>query len=76
MRTSFTIMSKRGPRSGDRLLGSSPAVPFTPLAYITGKSHCSSQAPSSTIRSKVESMTKSGLQGQGPLARQPVCWCG
>ena len=64
--TSLTIMSKRGPRSGDSLSGSAPAVPFTPLAYMTGKSHWSSAAPSSTMRSNVASSTKSGLHPTQP----------
>ncbi len=62
--TSLTMASKRGARSSARVSGEPPAMPFTPLAYTTGKSHCSSVAHSSQKRSKVESMTKSGLQAQ------------
>ena len=58
------MASKRGSRSSAREWGNMPAVPFTPDAYTAGKSHCSSEAPSSQKSSKVVSMTKSGLQHQ------------
>ena len=53
---------EQGARSSARSLGSEPAMPFAPDAYTTGKSHCSSVAPSSTNRSNVASMTQSGLE--------------
>ncbi len=40
--------------------GSNEAVPFTPEAYTTGKSSCSSSAPSSINKSNTSSTTSSG----------------
>lgn len=75
--TSLTMASNRGARSSASSSGEPPAMPFTPLAYTTGKSHCSSVAHSSQNRSNVESMTKSGLQDAFATASCGIlsaCW--
>ena len=65
--TSRKIASKSGSKVSAMSSTSSPAMPFTPDAYTTGNSHCSSVAPNSTNRSKVLSITQSGLHDKNGL---------